>query len=143
MPVCPKCGCPRSRKEKEDPAAFVVSTPRVCTDCGHRYMAPLPRWVGGLAYVFAAGVLAAVTAEALTPPTELPIQLTWPGRVGMVCLAGVLAMLGTKVIRGEVGDEATLPEQGRAFRDRNPWARRLDLVLAVVAAAVVLVWLLR
>jgi hypothetical protein len=102
---CPVCGCRKYKSARVDPSTTVIVKPRICKECGHRYVAPLPRWIGLIAYVMALLVVSWMLVDWMAPPRDLSMRFTWTGRLAVVCFAGSLVWMGTLVLRGKTGYE--------------------------------------
>src|SRR5690349_12520091 len=102
---CPGCGCRKYKNAPANPSATVIVKPRICAECGRRYIVPLPRWIGLIAYLMAAIVLGWMLLDWLAPPAGWELRFTWPGRLGILVFAGMLAGMGTLVLKGRTGYE--------------------------------------
>lgn len=103
--ACPICGCRRYRNAPVKPGEMAIARLRICQECGHRYLVPLPRWIGLLTYLAAAFVLGLMLIDWFAHPPELGVTLTWPGRLGALAFVGMLGWMGTQVLKGKTGYE--------------------------------------
>jgi hypothetical protein len=103
--ACPVCGGRRSKKAGVDPGGMGIARFRICAECGHRYLVPLPRWIGLVTYLAAAFVLGLMLVDWLAHPEGLEMTFTWKGRLGVAAFAGMLFWMGTQVLRGRTGYE--------------------------------------
>jgi len=102
---CPVCGCRKYMSGRVNRSATLIVKPRVCAKCYHQYVVPLPRWIGLIAYIGAAFVVAGMLIDWFAPPEDLQLSLTWRGRMAILVVAGALILMGTQVLKGKTGYE--------------------------------------
>jgi hypothetical protein len=97
---CPVCG---NKGYREDPTRETAQQKlRICSQCGREYQVHRLDFVNGAAALLAGAILMfLVLTEWFAPPRDLPIYLTWSGRVALLGLSSFLFTIGGMLVSGK------------------------------------------